>query len=250
MITMMAICIVKFTRLQKPVPNDTTTFFGPAPIDNAPAATTSTARPVNTKASGNQRSLHSVTPNATRWSSPSCVSPSGDASPPRGTCAREVDSSDCFIASPVQNLLESLCRLQVRKYSPAASVSSDASLLRNLDSAQRSSRNSTIPNSDPKLLCSPPCCHLSWQIGGIGPGHEERLRFFVGSRGAKNQGIGEFIADQLQCDRQAVAGKSARHRRCRLLRKVERISKRRPFPPAVPAATRRPFMPGPQPGHR
>src|SRR5579859_3491736 len=187
MITMMAICIVKFTRLQKPVPKDTTAFFGPAPIDKAPAATTSTASAVNTKASGNQRSLHSVTANATRWSSPPPDPSSGDASPPARICAREVDWSDCFIASPVQILLDLLCRLQVR-----------------VSSVRRNSASSTLSSSDTTLLCVRPCRHLPGQIGSISPGHDERLRLFVGTRSAQNHFVGEFIAHQLQRDRQAI----------------------------------------------
>jgi hypothetical protein len=46
--TIMAACIVKVMRLQKPSPNDFATMTGDAPLARAAAATTATARATKT----------------------------------------------------------------------------------------------------------------------------------------------------------------------------------------------------------
>jgi hypothetical protein len=45
---LIAACIVKMIRLQKPSPNDLATAIGAAPLSMAAAATTATARETNT----------------------------------------------------------------------------------------------------------------------------------------------------------------------------------------------------------
>jgi len=55
-----AICIVKFTSDQKPVPNSATSFVAGTPIPSPPKNTSTIAASANTKASGNQRSQKSA----------------------------------------------------------------------------------------------------------------------------------------------------------------------------------------------
>src|SRR5947208_13211861 len=62
----------------------------------------------------------------------------------------------------------------------------------------------------------------NWAV--LGP----RARSLEGRRGAEHRGIVEPTADDLQPDRQTVLRESARHRRRRLPRHVERIRERDP----------------------
>jgi hypothetical protein len=70
---MKAICIVNVIRLQNPLPKDSLTVLGEAPLAIAATETTTTAIPTKMKASGNQRSAHAVKAMAMRARAPSVL---------------------------------------------------------------------------------------------------------------------------------------------------------------------------------